>query len=145
MKVLPQMKRLVIQACERYGLEIETVIEETEGLVPRRVYQDGSADFFHNPYYKVLLKVPNAKKWRSLICVPHRGACMDFSASQNNVTVIARDYDGVPHVVPSWRGKLVLVSELRKEPYSYYIKKGYMLIEPPPEYLIERAMRVSEV
>lgn len=145
MQVLPQMKRLVIQVCERYGLEIDTVIKETEGLVPRRVYPDGSADFFHNPYYKALLKTPNAQKWRSLICIPHRGAYMEFSASQNNVTVIVRDYDGVPHVIPSWRGKLVPVSELCKDPYPYYIKKGYMLIEPPTEYLIEPAMRVSEI
>lgn len=145
MQVLPQMKRLAKQVCDRYDLEIETVVEETEGLIPRKVFPDGSAEYFHDPYYKVLLKVPNAQKWRSLICIPHRGAYMDFSASQNNVTVIVRDYEGGPHVIPSWRGKLVPLNELNKEPYSYYIKKGYMLIEPPPEYLIKQAMRVSEI
>ena len=143
--VLNQMKRLADQVCERFGLEVGAITDQTEGLVPRKIYPDGSVEYFHNPYYKVLLKVPNAQKWRSLICIPHRGAYMEFSASQNNVTVIVRDYDGVPHVIPSWRGKLVPLNELSKEPYLYYIKKGYMLIEPPPEYLIKQAMRVSVI
>ena len=145
MQILPQMKRLAMQVCDSYGLEIETVVEETEGLIPRKVYPDGSMDVFHNPYYKVLLKVPNGQKWRCLICIPHRGAYMDFSGSQNNVTVIVRDYEGIPRVIPSWRGKLVPMSKLSKDPYPYYIKKRYMLVEPPPEYLITPRMRVSEI
>ncbi len=139
-KVLPQMKRLAKQVCEKYGLEIEGVVEETEGLLPATVYADGSVEFFHRPYYQALFKAPNPCAWRTLICIQ---ASFEPTMSTNNVTVIVRDYSGTPHVIPSWRGKLI--DEAKLSDYTYYIDKGYMLIKPPPEYMITPRMRVSSI
>ena len=134
-KVLPQMKRLVKQVCERYGVEIESIEEETEGVVPTKVYADGSMDFLHNPFYKVRLSTPNLMGWKYVICTQIRGRSLPFSASQNNVTVVVQYRAGDYKVIPSWRGKLVPEDELKD--HAYHIKRGYMLVEPPPEFLLK--------
>lgn len=65
---------------------------------------------------------------------------MDFSASQNNVTVVATAIDAGGEerrfVLPSWRGKLVPEGELDK--HTYHIKRGYMLTTVEPDFIEEK-------
>ena len=130
-KVIPQMKRLVAAACETYGLEIEKVAAETEGLTPRIIHPDGSAEWKHYPYYEVRLKYPNDPGWINLICVPCGSG---FSMSKNNVSLIAQSVNDNYTVIPSWRGELVTPTDMYK--HTYHIRKGYMLEAGPVPRLV---------
>lgn len=152
-KVLPQMHRLVEQVCSTYGVEIAATVVDKENAA-----QSASAHF---PYYIVKL-APNEHGWRYISCRPHKGRYMDYSKSNNNVTVVAlgkydysarssnvEKYAGIAspsaffsakdserrEVLPSWRGKLVTENELNK--HQYQISRGYMLLEAGPD-LIEQ-------
>lgn len=153
-KVLPQMHRLVEQACAVCGLQIAGVVIKCENV---------GAPAFHIPYYIVQLK-PNPRGWEYLSCRPHKGRRSDHSASINNVTVVAlrkrpslsrsclqkaKDYldikspsrffsgeDFRREVLPSWRGKLIAAANLDK--YKYQISMGFMLLEAGPDYTEQR-------
>lgn len=131
-KVLPQMHRLVEQVCSTYGVEIAATVVDKENAA-----QSASAHF---PYYIVQL-APNEQGWRYISCRPHKGRYMDYSKSNNNVTVVAlgervssarssncsgKDFEP-REVLPSWRGKLITENELNK--YQYQISRNYMLLE----------------
>ena len=129
-KVLPQMHRLVEQACAEYGVEIAEIIADNEGI---REWANGRVT--HYPYYIVKLR-PNAHGWMMISCRPHKGRYIDYSASQNNVTIVI-----IPHssngedafVLPSWRGKLVPESDMDK--HTYHIKAGYMSVKAGPDLI----------
>lgn len=154
-KVLPQMHRLVEQVCSTYGVEIAATVVDKENAA-----QSASAHF---PYYIVQL-APNEQGWRYISCRPHKGRYIDYSKSNNNVTVVAlgkydysarssnaEKYAGIASpsaffsakdserrkVLPSWRGKLVPESDLIK--YQYQISSGYMLLNAATD-LIEQAL-----
>lgn len=119
-KVLPQMHRLAAQVCEYYGVEIEDVIIDRE---------TAGAEGPHSPYYIVKLK-DNPFGWRYLSCRPHKGRYIDFSKSDNNVTVVVMDrasyYDCHREVLPSWRGRLLSPDELHA--HRHHIESGFMLV-----------------
>lgn len=146
-KVLPQMHRLVDQACAVYGLEIADVVVSCENV---------GAPAVHYPYYIVKLK-PNPWGWDYLSCRPKKGRNIDHSASINNVTVVAlrkrpslepaKEYFGIQspsrfysgedfeerEVLPSWRGKLIAAADLDK--YQYQISKGFLLLKAGSDYI----------
>lgn len=148
-KVLPQMHRLVEQACAVHGLEIAGVVVNCENV---------GAPAFHIPYYIVKLK-PNPRGWEYLSCRPHKGRFGDYSKSTNNVTVVAlgnrpgsiraiqqqvkeffeikspsrqKDFE-IREVLPSWRGKLIAAAGLDK--YQYQISRGFMLLKAGVDYV----------
>lgn len=151
-KVLPQMHRLVEQACAVHGLEIAGVVVNCENV---------GAPAFHIPYYIVKLK-PNPRGWEYLSCRPHKGRFGDHTMSTNNVTVVAlgnrpgsiraiqqkvkeffeikspsrqKDFE-IREVLPSWRGKHIAAANLDK--YKYQISTGFMLLEAGPDYTEQR-------
>lgn len=135
-KVLPQMHRLVEQICAEYRMEIDEIVVDTEGV---KEFPDGRIGHF--PYYIVRLK-PNGLGWRLISCRPHKGRHIDFSASQNNVTVVVFTILGEAFVIPSWRGKLVPWDEMDK--HTYHIKAGYMITEPGIDYIEQSIIREAE-
>lgn len=122
-KVLPQMHRLVAQVCETYGVGVAEVIVDTEGVIH---HTDGRDT--HQPYYIVKL-APNERGWLFISCRPRPGRYCDYSASQNNVTVVIYPHSahGAPFVIPSWRGKIVPPFELHR--HQYHIDRGYMTLQ----------------
>ena len=129
-KVLPQMHRLAQQVCERYDVQIAHTVVDTEGI---REFTDGRTDHF--PYYIVELAA-HGLGWRYLCCRPLRGKFCDYSMSQNNVVVVIRFDDGTQLILPSWRGKLVERGKLSE--HRYHIERGYMPVEPYPDYTEDR-------
>ena len=126
-KVLPQMHRLASQVCEFYGVEIEDVVIDSENV---------GAEGLHIPYYILKLK-DNPFGWRYLSCRPLKGRYIDFSKSDNNVTVVVMDratyYDCHREVLPSWRGHLLFPNELHA--HRHHISAGFMLVKPYADFV----------
>lgn len=145
-KVLPQMHRLVQQVCDYCGVKIAAIVVDSEHAMSCNPSLRRSA--VQCPYYIVEL-APNEYGWRYISCRPKKGRNGSYSKSSNNVTVVAFDRPGFDEhyiVLPSWRGRLVPLDELKE--HKYHIEKGYMLQNAGIDFIeteiVERYERAQE-
>ena len=137
--VLPQMHRLVQQVCDYCGVKLARIVVDSECVVSCAV---------QCPYYIVEL-APNEYGWRYISCRPKKGRNGSYSKSSNNVTLVTFDrpgFDAHYIVLPSWRGRLVPLDELKE--HKYHIAKGYMLLNAGIDFIetkiVERYERAQE-
>ena len=134
-KVLPQMKRLAAQVCERYGIEIAAVIVEKENV---------GVGGEHIPYYIAKLK-PNPWGYDYLSCRPFKGRRGEHSASINNVTdvlITCTPAGPIYDVAPSWRGYLIPEGEVDARHYN--VRRGYMLLTVGIDFIEQSLINAFE-
>lgn len=134
-KVLPQMRRLMKEIIEEYGLTAAAVVCEKEYAVSPLV---------HCPYYIVELG-DNDVGWTHISLRPLKGRNGGFSKSENNIVAVALRYEeqrcaGLT-VLPSWRGHLVPYELLDEDRYLYYINKGYLPIQAGVDYVEDKLIK----
>lgn len=122
MNLLPQMRRLVQQACAHYELSAREIILE------REFTQNRNGDRLHVPCLRVNIDYPNAWQICELQCDPVSPSRGYYSMSNNNIVMYAVFADGSKRILPAWRGKLITDNKELNQ-HEYHIRKGYMPIE----------------
>ena len=122
MNLLPQMRRLVQQACAHYELSAREIILEHEFT------QNRNGDRLHVPCLCVSIDYPNAWQICELQCDPVSPSRGYYSMSNNNIVMYAVFADGSKRILPAWRGKLITDNKELNQ-HEYHIRKGYMPIE----------------
>jgi hypothetical protein len=122
MNLLPQMRRLVQQACAHYELSAREIILE------REFTQNRNGDRLHVPCLRVSIDYPNAWQICELQCDPVSPSRGYYSMSNNNTVMYAVFADGSKRILPAWRGKLITDNKELNQ-HEYHIRKGYMPIE----------------
>ena len=122
MNLLPQMRRLVQQACAHYELSAREIILEHEFTLNR------NGDRLHVPCLRVSIDYPNAWQICELQCDPVSPSRGYYSMSNNNTVMYAVFADGSKRILPAWRGKLITDNKELNQ-HEYHIRKGYMPIE----------------
>ena len=123
MNLLPQMRRLVQQACAHYELSAREIILEREFTTQNR-----NGDRLHVPCLRVSIDYPNAWQICELQCDPVSPSRGYYSMSNNNTVMYAVFADGSKRILPAWRGKLITDNKELNQ-HEYHIRKGYMPIE----------------
>ena len=122
MNLLPQMRRLVQQACAHYELSAREIILEHEFT------QNRNGDRLHVPCLRVSIDYPNAWQICELQCDPVSPSGGYYSMSNYNIVMYAVFADGSKRILPAWRGKLITDNKELNQ-HEYHIRKGYMPIE----------------
>ena len=122
MNLLPQMRRLVQQACAHYELSAREIILE------REFTQNRTGDRLHVPCLRVSIDYLNAWQICELQCDPVSPSRGYYSMSNNNIVMYAVFADGSKRILPAWRGKLITDNKELNQ-HEYHIRKGYMPIE----------------